>query len=54
MHTSFQYGESVLHVAVKNCHYEIAKSIVTYKQDVSTEDEVIKYVNLPNKVCILL
>ncbi|XP_054721853.1 ankyrin-3-like [Uloborus diversus] len=44
-----KYGESVLHVAVKNCHYEIARSLVNHKKLKVTEAEVMNYVNEPNK-----
>ncbi|GFR22676.1 ankyrin-1, partial [Trichonephila clavata] len=42
-------GESVLHVAVSNCHYEIGKSLINHKKESATELQVINYVNQPNK-----
>ncbi|KAF8791198.1 Ankyrin-1 like protein [Argiope bruennichi] len=44
-----KHGESVLHVAVSNCHYEIAKSLINHKKEMATELQVINYVNQPNK-----
>ncbi|KAG8199145.1 hypothetical protein JTE90_015980 [Oedothorax gibbosus] len=43
-------GESVLHIAVSNCHFEIAKIVIAYKKERVSETQLINYVNQPNKI----
>jgi hypothetical protein len=44
-------GENVLQIAVKNCHYPIAESILKNMIDNYSKEDAKKLVNQPNKVC---
>ena len=48
------FGENVLHICVKESHYNICKQIINVILEKKTKELVEKLINQPNKVSFLL